>query len=680
MFSSLDIPCITNFSELELSLLEKIAAISSGVDAEKISVSILQLKTSLYNNVLVRVAHPVATAKLMDNASFMVLDKNFSRFASIWMHMKIQWKNQEDSGQHYKFRPRAFRIENVMEVDLSALGRTKENKVDPVFLFAGFGGLFSSALDAKLFQEHLLRLCREYEEKFPSSRKADHKYNFYKDADVTGTWLKIFTLWYVFWIIEMEFDSCPALLDEVQDQYDINAAEALILGKLLPSASLWFFMLTHSAGTSMKGHIREIFSNFGEVVNVDLAVDCALNLPRGYGYVEVKAKANAEKDLLYMDGVALLAEIKEISEKKRREDVVLLAIATENRPLIIPNLEFEYPDPEIHEDLYQLIKYSCREMCTAEQLDKVMKIWTTFLEPMLGVSSRPQGEEDTEDVVKAKSNNVKNGSASVGESEGSPGAGALFAGVEQSNGRTSTENSSGLLKASKLETQPYPNPAQTTNGGDKDVTAMEVTEQPENSKFAVLEDEDKYESTPDSVSTQENKKDEYKRNVKAKQILTKQSSDLKQAHSRVKAIGKEVLKDITNNQLAKPPRSPGLPYPNTRTNPRSETLSTARFCTVDPPPLSFPLLEPSPPLSSTLDEYDQKEIDKASTVLVGEPSVRDTGVSGDAKSGQPFDSKMQYEPIPSPTDSAGSDDDSTRRSALNNGDASMDGGSELHGY
>ncbi|OMO65702.1 paired amphipathic helix protein Sin3-like 4-like protein [Corchorus olitorius] len=124
----------------------------------------------------------------------------------------------------------------------------------------------------------------------------------------------------------------------------------------------------------------------------------------------------------------LLAEIKEISEKKRREDDVLLAIAAGagNRQHIIPNLEFEYPDPEIHEDLYQLIKYSCGEMCTTEQLDKVMRIWTTFLEPMLGVPSHPQGAKDTEDVVKAKSNNVKNGSASVGESEGSPGAGALL--------------------------------------------------------------------------------------------------------------------------------------------------------------------------------------------------------------------------------------------------------------
>ncbi|XP_022734749.1 paired amphipathic helix protein Sin3-like 4 isoform X3 [Durio zibethinus] len=128
-----------------------------------------------------------------------------------------------------------------------------------------------------------------------------------------------------------------------------------------------------------------------------------------------------QQDSKNLSTKALLAEIKEISEKKHKEDDVLLAIAAGNRRPIIANLEFEYPDPEIHEDLYQLIKYSCGEMCTTEQLDKVMKIWTTFLEPVLGVPSRPQGTEDTKDVVKAKNSNVKNGTASVDESEGSPG-------------------------------------------------------------------------------------------------------------------------------------------------------------------------------------------------------------------------------------------------------------------
>ncbi|XP_014501052.1 paired amphipathic helix protein Sin3-like 4 isoform X3 [Vigna radiata var. radiata] len=131
-----------------------------------------------------------------------------------------------------------------------------------------------------------------------------------------------------------------------------------------------------------------------------------------------------QQDTKSLSTKALLAEIKEISEKKRKEDDVLLAIAAGNRRPILPNLEFKYSDLDIHEDLYQLIKYSCGEICTTEHVDKVMKVWTTFLEPMLCVPSRPQGAEDTEDVVKTKNNSVKNGTASVAESDGSPVVGA----------------------------------------------------------------------------------------------------------------------------------------------------------------------------------------------------------------------------------------------------------------
>ncbi|ESW29526.1 hypothetical protein PHAVU_002G077800 [Phaseolus vulgaris] len=131
-----------------------------------------------------------------------------------------------------------------------------------------------------------------------------------------------------------------------------------------------------------------------------------------------------QQDTKSLSTKALLAEIKEISEKKRKEDDVLLAIAAGNRWPILPNLEFKYSDLDIHEDLYQLIKYSCGEICTTEHVDKVMKVWTTFLEPMLCVPSRPQGAEDTEDVIKTKNSNVKNGTASVAESDGSPIVGA----------------------------------------------------------------------------------------------------------------------------------------------------------------------------------------------------------------------------------------------------------------
>ncbi|KAK2994387.1 hypothetical protein RJ640_029502, partial [Escallonia rubra] len=148
-----------------------------------------------------------------------------------------------------------------------------------------------------------------------------------------------------------------------------------------------------------------------------------------------------QQDTKSLSTKALLAEIKEISEKKRQDDDVLLSIAAGNRRPIIPNLEFEYPDSCIHEDLYQLIKYSCGEVCTTEQLDKVMKVWTTFLEPMLGVPSRPNGAEDTEDVVKANNHVAKSVPASVGDRDGSPASGTAISNCKQSNpSRDADEN------------------------------------------------------------------------------------------------------------------------------------------------------------------------------------------------------------------------------------------------
>ncbi|KAK4772300.1 hypothetical protein SAY86_014075 [Trapa natans] len=142
-------------------------------------------------------------------------------------------------------------------------------------------------------------------------------------------------------------------------------------------------------------------------------------------YLDHRSFYFKQQDTKNLSTKALLAEIKEISEKKRKEDDVLLAIAAGNRRPLTPDLEFEYADPDIHEDLHQLIKYSCAEVCSTEQLDKVMKIWNTFLEPMLGVPSRPHGAEDTEDAINATVNQVdKSSPASLGRGDGG-GSGTL---------------------------------------------------------------------------------------------------------------------------------------------------------------------------------------------------------------------------------------------------------------
>lgn len=141
-----------------------------------------------------------------------------------------------------------------------------------------------------------------------------------------------------------------------------------------------------------------------------------------------------QQDSKNLSTKSLVAEIKELKEEKQNEDDMLLAIAAGNRRFVNPNLEFEYSDVNIHDDLYKLVQYSCEEVCTTnEQLNKVMRLWTTFLEPMLGVPSRVDREEGAEDVAKARHGAVKSSASSTGERDGSPGAEAAVMNSKQPN-------------------------------------------------------------------------------------------------------------------------------------------------------------------------------------------------------------------------------------------------------
>lgn len=124
-----------------------------------------------------------------------------------------------------------------------------------------------------------------------------------------------------------------------------------------------------------------------------------------------------QQDSKSLNAKSLLAEIKELKERKQREDDVVLSIAAGNRQILSPNLEFEYSDTNLHDDLYKLIKYSCEEVCpTKEQLNKIMMLWTTFVEPFIGV---PLRNFSTEDVSKARNRAVRSIVTKTGESDNS---------------------------------------------------------------------------------------------------------------------------------------------------------------------------------------------------------------------------------------------------------------------
>lgn len=57
-----------------------------------------------------------------------ILDTIFDEFSSLWMSMKVQVQTKEEhEAQQYKFRPRAFKIDNIIEVDISTLRNSVGN-------------------------------------------------------------------------------------------------------------------------------------------------------------------------------------------------------------------------------------------------------------------------------------------------------------------------------------------------------------------------------------------------------------------------------------------------------------------------------------------------------------------------------------------------------------------------
>ncbi|XP_024018495.1 paired amphipathic helix protein Sin3-like 2 isoform X1 [Morus notabilis] len=132
-----------------------------------------------------------------------------------------------------------------------------------------------------------------------------------------------------------------------------------------------------------------------------------------------------QQDSKNLSSKSLVGEIKEIKEQKQKEDDFLLALVAGNRQFISPHLEYEYSDLSIYEDMYKLVEYSCEEICsTKEQLNKVMKLYTAFLEPILGVLSQLHCLKVTEDVKEVRSGASNCSASSIGESDESPGGDA----------------------------------------------------------------------------------------------------------------------------------------------------------------------------------------------------------------------------------------------------------------
>lgn len=103
-----------------------------------------------------------------------------------------------------------------------------------------------------------------------------------------------------------------------------------------------------------------------------------------------------------------MAEIKEISEDMSKEENFYQHFGFGKRRSTLPHQEFKYCDLDVHEDLYQLLKYYIPLNSSPEIFEKAMKIWTTFVEPMFNAPPRPDASKTSNLVTLVMKSEGKN--------------------------------------------------------------------------------------------------------------------------------------------------------------------------------------------------------------------------------------------------------------------------------
>jgi len=86
-------------------------------------------------------------------------------------------------------------------------------------------------------------------------------------------------------------------------------------------------MVTHLTKNVNKGHLQEIFGNFGKVKRVEFAIDHKTKMTRGYAFVEFEAKSEADDAIVCMntgqiDGQNVRAEFKKIDLDSGNLDIL----------------------------------------------------------------------------------------------------------------------------------------------------------------------------------------------------------------------------------------------------------------------------------------------------------------------------------------------------------------------
>ncbi|KAL2243207.1 UNVERIFIED_CONTAM: Midasin, partial [Sesamum indicum] len=140
----------TSIHEIDMNMLRHIVGLTrdtvSTSDSVPVAVqaSTLPLKVSVYHNLLVRIKDSVADARFLGGSSFKLLHEIFDDVASLWVKHRAK-PIGECNAQQFKLRARAFKLESVIDIDVSNCANLLANDS-----FSEWQELLSEELDEKI--------------------------------------------------------------------------------------------------------------------------------------------------------------------------------------------------------------------------------------------------------------------------------------------------------------------------------------------------------------------------------------------------------------------------------------------------------------------------------------------------------------------------------------------------
>ena len=101
---------------------------------------------------------------------------------------------------------------------------------------------------------------------------------------------------------EINEDENKEKIDEIEKKIEKLKEEEIKNIKLIPKQEYTISVIHNITPNVTEGHLKEIFSNYGEVKEVFIPINKETLLKKNYAFIEFVKKENAEKAQLYMDG------------------------------------------------------------------------------------------------------------------------------------------------------------------------------------------------------------------------------------------------------------------------------------------------------------------------------------------------------------------------------------------